>query len=763
MTLLFLISTWWIQNDGKDQLGIEGEDINWKLNSSYTGKGVRIVAMGDGARLDHKVYADRANKKLFVNIIETVNYKEPPNSSIQYQRENISQSSLALAAGSGIFPGIAPDATVGAFYFFDNQTQAEDLQYTICYNSDQWDIAILSYQYDLCHGGRKFCAYPEPDSLKEEMVGKCLFNTNGKTRPKLIVVPVEHNQASDVLFTPPARWPLVFTIAGVNNRGLPLDHGSEGAGVFLSCPVADRAAIPGAGVESDESLTYNFTTPNASAAIFAGGLAVLLEANPNLTIPDLLFIPAMTADQVQPDSLLWNNNSFGLKFNRRVGFGRLNLGKAVEYAEHWTSLGNFSSKSSVYEVDLGKETKTMGDSKNFTLNFNTGNDDDTVLFIQIDLQGAQLSFASLNPHILSPDGSDFELKILSESDREMKVKNIQLPAYAFLGDRVNGNWTLVFNKIDDAFLGLVTKINITIFYAHNRPDTNLINQTRKANPFKPLPYTNVLIFPDNPPPMIAAQSWDVSIKFNETYKNSNYTLMFLQNENGTERTKVKAEFSKDYKQIHLNYVPSVFNLTELYFVVESLDPLYPYTATTKVSYINNFKEDGIYLLEAHPDNDCTPKGNISDTPIKSAEILFENPCIVAYYVLHLNRVTDDGYSSSITQSIITSENQVILNRTFIRNLGMVQWKSIVPSNRAFKFQLSPSSSGRHEMFSPITVEISVKEQYGPYKPAISPFKLWNLIFMICLFVFSFILLFKIFWTKGIKLEGYTNADEVALI
>lgn len=752
MTSLFLINTWWLQNNGTYELGLANEDINWSVNREERGAHVTIVAMGDGANITHQSYEGRADPALFINIFKTSRYNTPPeaiNLSFSY---NISQSSLALAAGSQYmagFAGVAPDATVGAYYFFDNSTEAESLQYVACYDSKKWDIALLSYQYDLCLGSR-FCIYPEPDSLKEDMIAKCLYNPTNGNKPKPIVVPVEHNQASDVLFTPPARWPLIFTIAGVNNRGLPLDHGSEGAGIFMACPVADRAAIPGATVSPDYTMS-NFTTPNASAAIFAGGLAVLLGINKDFTIPDLMFITALTADVVQPDSLLWDKNGFGLNFNRRVGFGRLNLGKAVERAKKWESLGRFKFMEKSINVDVDKEAHKMDEAEEYTFDFSDASEDATVLFAEVKLSGAQLSFGSLNPHLVSPTGTDCELKILSESDRSLKIKNVQLPAYKFLGDSLKGNWTLSFYKIDDAYRGLVTQITVKIYYVSKKVPKEYIDQSPKSNPFSRIPNDNKFSFNGEIPPMVAASNWTVNITNNCPH--SKYMLMYLENKKGTQRTKVKGVVI-DGSSIFLPYVPSVFkDGIEINFTVESLDSSCAFTASTGVEYVNKYKP-GIILFEAAKDEHCQATGSISNTSISNVTISFDYPCIVAYYALNLSNVTDDGYSSSITQSIITSENKVILNRVFNRNLGQVIWKSIVPSNRNFKFQLSPTSSGRTEQFDPLTVSVYVKEQTGIYVFFESQLKeLWILIFIIVLFAIGLAFVIKNFWQKGIHLDG----------
>ena len=727
MILFSFLFVWWMENNGQDYVSIKGEDINWEINyKNLTGKGIKIVSMADGARLNHKIYENRTIKDEFLNAFYNIQMDNPPEPLSN--SESISQGSLGLAAGSSNvfenFSGVAPDALVESYYFYDNNSNHENLQYVICHHVKKWDISILSYQYDYCQGSR-FCRYVEPSDFTQKMVSECLYEAPSEQQ-KIFVVPVEHYLSSDVIFSPPARWPMMFTIAGTNNRGLPLDHGSEGSGVFMSCPVADRAPIPSSNVLSDTGYMTNFTSPNASAAIFAGGLAVLLEQNKHYTIPDLMFLTALTADQTQPDSVLWSDNSFGLNFSRRQGFGRLNLKKAVDLGEKWESVGGFYNISR-FQYDLSDE---IG-STNYTFDFGDVDPEWTCLSVQLSMTGRQIGFGSLNPHVYSPGETDCEMKILSESDNELIISEIELPSYKFLGDKVKGTWTVEFKHIDNASNGTITSLGLTIFYSKKGPDRSLINQSRKANPYTPLD-SNGFKFNVTETDMYATENWSVGVTYHENIRNSSYILMFLQSEDNTTRVKIKSKFNSDFTSITLNYVPSVFtDGLPMYFVVESLDETKPFTALLPVKYHNNFTT-GIILFEAADNDNCVPTDYNLTTNLTATNIPIDKKCIVAYYALNLTRITDDGYSSSVTQSIITGESKTILNRAFSRNLGMIQWEDSIPSNRDFLFQLSPTSSGRMEQFSPLTIHVHILPHDGLYKPTVSGFKIgWLVVIIIC--------------------------------
>lgn len=110
------------------------------------------------------------------------------------------------------------------------------------------------------------------------------------------------------------------------------------------------------------SFNYTNTMNGTSSAtpVTVGSIAVLLEANPNLTWRDVKYILAKTATKVDPNfqgvnvALAsgeryqaedgWIQNAAGFNFSNWYGFGRIDLAKAVELAKN-------------YNVNLGKYTE----------------------------------------------------------------------------------------------------------------------------------------------------------------------------------------------------------------------------------------------------------------------------------------------------------------------------------------------------------------------------------------------------------------------
>ncbi|WGL61247.1 S8 family serine peptidase [Pigmentibacter sp. JX0631] len=122
-----------------------------------------------------------------------------------------------------------------------------------------------------------------------------------------------------------------------------------------------------AGTASDDDgnlLNPNFDYTNtmngtsSATPVTSGSLALILEANPNLTWRDVKYIMAKTATKVDKDFVGvkvklanqdeyqvedgWTTNAAGFHFSNWYGFGRINVAEAVKLAKYYNvNLGNY--------------------------------------------------------------------------------------------------------------------------------------------------------------------------------------------------------------------------------------------------------------------------------------------------------------------------------------------------------------------------------------------------------------------------------------
>lgn len=82
-----------------------------------------------------------------------------------------------------------------------------------------------------------------------------------------------------------------------------------------------------------------FGGTSAACPLAAGVVAMMLEANPDLTWRDVQHILVRSARTVDPTDPQWTLNGAGHEINYNYGFGAVDAGAAVELAETWRNVG----------------------------------------------------------------------------------------------------------------------------------------------------------------------------------------------------------------------------------------------------------------------------------------------------------------------------------------------------------------------------------------------------------------------------------------
>jgi uncharacterized repeat protein (TIGR02543 family) len=143
----------------------------------------------------------------------------------------------------------------------------------------------------------------------------------------------------------------VLAVAACTNQGEQSYYSEPGANILVCAPsnggtlgifttdvVGDGGYNPGAGEPADPNYTNSFGGTSSASPLTAGGVALLLSANPNLGWRDVHEILASTAQQIQPGDSDWVNNGAGFKFNHKFGGGMIDLTAALARAQDWQNL-----------------------------------------------------------------------------------------------------------------------------------------------------------------------------------------------------------------------------------------------------------------------------------------------------------------------------------------------------------------------------------------------------------------------------------------
>jgi subtilisin family serine protease len=200
-------------------------------------------------------------------------------------------------------------------------------------------------------------------------------------------------------------------------------------------------------------------TPNTSAVV-----AMMLEANPALSVRDIKYILAKTAKRVDAafpgvssTSIVsgstvvleqgWITNGAGYTFSNRYGFGAVDAASAVAMAKTYSSFlpvaknstGNYSLI--VTAPATIPPNSAVGGTLNYTVQESFSTVEFVVVFINIDsTPGLQCNQIELT----SPAGTKSILFHAANGFTNAAIVNTRFESNAFYGESVNGTWVLRF-------------------------------------------------------------------------------------------------------------------------------------------------------------------------------------------------------------------------------------------------------------------------------------------------------------------------------
>jgi subtilisin family serine protease len=285
-----------------------------------------------------------------------------------------------------------------------------------------------------------------------------------------------------------ANFRAMLTVGAVDDRNRPTSYTEPGANVLVAAPsgnvvgrfrstagvVTTDIAGPRGYADVSSALgadhTAFFEGTSSTTPMVAGVVALMLQANPNLSWRDVRWILAATAlpatlEVGQPPAVPSAMNSHG--FQPQVGFGRVNASAAVNRARGFNSLGaekSCSSGSLPGGALLPDDTTTPQ-----TLTWNGGSCAlDVVEHVSIRVLSNHSYSGDLRISLRSPSGLVSELSTphsCASSVCTSLVSGHTFGSVRHMGEAAQGNWTLLVSDEQPDDTGRVTSWEV-VLYGH---------------------------------------------------------------------------------------------------------------------------------------------------------------------------------------------------------------------------------------------------------------------------------------------------------
>ncbi len=138
-------------------------------------------------------------------------------------------------------------------------------------------------------------------------------------------------------YDPYASNRYTIAIGAIGDENIRADYNELGSSMFAVAHSSGNVRKIFSTTTGD-GYTTTFGGTSASAPLAAGVIALMLQANPNLTWRDVQHVIADTAWQVDPNEAGWMINGAGRRVSDHYGFGAIDAQTAVNAATGWTSV-----------------------------------------------------------------------------------------------------------------------------------------------------------------------------------------------------------------------------------------------------------------------------------------------------------------------------------------------------------------------------------------------------------------------------------------
>lgn len=443
---------WHLQNTGQNG-ATTGIDLNivstW---DSYKGTGIRIGIVDDGLETSHPDLAANVDT---TNDYDFNGLDDDPSPGTGDFHGTACAGVAAARGNNGVgVSGSAPEATLVGLKLIAAPTTDADEADAFGYKQDI--IAIKSnswgpYDDAYGHGG------PGPLSLAA-MQDAVTNGRGGKGTIFLWAAGNGNGSGDDSNYDGWANSPLAIAVSAINDKGRASYYSEPGTNILVCAPsnggkqgitTTDRTGAvgyneEGGTVEYPDFTSTDYTntfggTSSATPAV-AGVIALMLQANPNLTYRDVQEILVRTATQNDEFDGDWVTNGGGFHFNSRYGAGLVNAQAATTMAATWTPVVPLVTKVLTHTALAQSipDADANGTSRTFTVALA---DNLRLEHVMVNVKATHPYVGQLEWRLTSPSGVTARLARPRFNDTSINLDWTFMTTH-FWGERSHGDWKL---------------------------------------------------------------------------------------------------------------------------------------------------------------------------------------------------------------------------------------------------------------------------------------------------------------------------------
>ncbi|MCU0499538.1 MAG: S8 family serine peptidase [Anaerolineae bacterium] len=429
---------WHLRNTGQGG-GRVGEDANvvaaW--NNGYDGSGVVVSSVDDGVWITSPDLIP--NYSAFGSYDYVGRDGDPSGGSHGTAVAGVMAASENTECGVGA----AYNATVTGIRLLGAGTDANEaaaLNYQFNFNQ------IYNNSWGPSDDGQNLTA-PGPLTLQALVNGI----TNGRNGRGSIYVWAAGNGGStdNVNGDGYANSVNVIAVGASTNTGARSSYSEPGAAMLINAP-SNGGTLgitttdgPGSTGYTTGNCTSTFGGTSSAAPLAAGVIALMLDANPNLTARDVQHILVRSAEKNDPTNADWRINGAGFNINHNFGFGRVDAGAATQLAAGWVTVAPKTTLSSqVFSVNTAIPDGTRSGPGTPVTRSITVSNDLVLEHVEIVFSANHTWRGDLEVTLTSPRGTVSRMIYGRTNDRNDNYVSWRMMTVRNWGERSNGTWTI---------------------------------------------------------------------------------------------------------------------------------------------------------------------------------------------------------------------------------------------------------------------------------------------------------------------------------
>jgi len=469
----FFFEQWHLNNTGQGG-GTAGEDVNiTSVWDTYRASDTEVVAIvDDGLEIGHE---DLSDNVLPGESWDYVGGDTDPTAG----DHGTSCAGVAAAAGfngQGV-TGAAPSAGLVGHRLLGAGTDANEAD---ALTRNNGLIDIYSNSWGPTDGGQ-FLEGPGP--LTESALEWGVANGRGGLGNIYVWAGGNGWDSDNSNYDGYANSRYTIAVAASTNYGNRADYSEKGGNILVNAP-SDGGSLDITTTDRTGDLGYDpgdytsdFGGTSSATPLVSGIIALMLQANPDLTWRDVQHILIATAEHNDLGDPDWAFNGAGYRINHKYGFGRIDAQAAVNAALTWTPPGAEVNAQGSSSPDLS----IPDDDQTGVIDTISALENISAEFVEVYFTAADHTWwGDLEITLISPDGTE---SILAESHGSGDIyvyDNWRFGSVRHFGESSQGNWTLRVRDLQALDTGTFQSWTL-IIYGTSAPKTQTITALAGPN------------------------------------------------------------------------------------------------------------------------------------------------------------------------------------------------------------------------------------------------------------------------------------------